>query len=202
MHTLVKWSTATLVAAAATVPTQAADQYPWRQHKAPFDFTFGNEIDGHQQSTLTQGGSLRGYLYVTYTGVVTKDGYAIATHANCSMGAECSVGWTFAGVPVRAKLVLQPMHDHPLFWIPRQDIPQPGAFAHFHWTGMAMPMPYLDADGYALELVAVRSFCFIHHGSEAATAGLSCRDNGGIAVQRGIDLATHLNILPNAPTGP
>jgi hypothetical protein len=88
-----------------------------------------------------------------------------------------------------------------VFWLPRADIPQPGAFSHFHWLGMAMPMPYVAVDGYAVELTATNRFCFIHHGAEMASAVLSCRDNGGIEVERGTDIATHLNIVPNDPGG-
>ena len=97
------------------------------------------------------------------------------------MTADCSVGWTLRGVPASARLVLHPMHDHPVYLMPRADLPQPGGYAHFHWTGMAMPMPYVPADGYMLELTAVSRFCFIHHGAEAATGAASCRDNGGVA---------------------
>jgi hypothetical protein len=32
----------------------AADLYPWRNHAAPFNFLFGNEIDTHQQTRQTQ----------------------------------------------------------------------------------------------------------------------------------------------------
>ena len=62
-----------------------------------------------------------------YTGVVTKDNLPVATHANCSTaGADCVVGWKIDGKPSSAKLVRQPMHDHPVFLIGRPDIPQPG----------------------------------------------------------------------------
>jgi hypothetical protein len=67
---------------------------------------------------------------------------------------------------------------------------------------MAMPMPYLDVDGYVLALTAVNSFCFIHHGAEGASADASCRDNGGLLVRRGTDTATHLNIVTSDPSGP
>ena len=125
----------------------------------------------------------------------------MATHADCNTVADCSVGWKLDGEPASAKLVRQPMPDHPLFWRARADIPQPGSYALFHWTGMAMPMPYLNAAGFLLELTAVNRFCFIHHGAEGAMSAASCRDNGGVKVDRGVDIATHLNIVTSDPAG-
>jgi hypothetical protein len=187
----------------ATVSIQAAELYPWRRHQQPFSFVFHNEIDGHQQTRQEVDGSLNGYLYIRYTGVVTKDNYPVATHADCnSADANCSVGWTIKGKPSSAILVRQPMHDHAVFLIARPDIPQPGSYAHFHWTGMSMPMPYLSVDGFLLELTAVNGFCFIHHGSEGASNAKSCRENEGVKVGRGLDVATHLNIVTNDPAGP
>jgi hypothetical protein len=189
-----------LILGLSSAVVQAAEMYPWRQHQWPFIFVFDNEIDGHQQTRKARDGSLNGFLYIQYTGVITKDNYPVATHVDCNTaGADCSVGWKIEGQPAKAKLVRQPMHDHPIFLLGRADIPQPGSYAHFHWTGMAMPMPYLDAAGYLLELTAVNRFCFMHHGAEAAVSALSCRDNGGINVDRGVDIATHLNIITSAP---
>jgi hypothetical protein len=155
--------------------------YPWRQHQWPFSFVFGNEIDGHQQTREERDGKLNGYLYIQYTGVVTKDNYPVATHASCSSaGADCFVGWKVAGIPSSAKLVRQPMHDHAVFLIERAEIPQPGSYAHFHWTGMDMPKPYQMVDGYLLELTAMNSFCFIHHDVGMAMGAKSCRESGGV----------------------
>lgn len=185
-----------------TTAVCAAEGVPWRQHEQPFSFVFGNAIDGHQQTRVGRDGRLDGYLYVQYTGVVTQDGLPVATHVDCGMaGARCSVGWHIDARPSRAKLVLQPMHDHPVFWLPRADLPQPGSYAHFHWTGMTMPMPYLDVPGYLMQLTAANSFCFIHHGAEAASSALSCRDNAGLAVRRGVDIATHLNVVTTDSAG-
>jgi hypothetical protein len=185
----------------ATTATQAAEMYPWRSHQAPFGYMFGNEIDGHQQTRLGRDGSLDGYLYIHHTGVVTKDNYPVATHVDCGTVSDCTVGWKIDGKPSSAKLVRQPLHDHPVFLMARPDIPQPGAYAHFHWTGMTMPMPYLSVRGYVLQLTAVNRFCFIHHSAEAAMSAASCRDNGGVEVDRGLDIATHLNIVTNDPAG-
>jgi hypothetical protein len=185
----------------AATATQAAEMYPWRSHQAPFGYMFGNEIDGHQQTRLGRDGGLDGYLYIHHTGVVTKDNYPVATHVDCGTVSDCTVGWKIDGKPSIAKLVRQPLHDHPVFLMARPDIPQPGAYAHFHWTGMTIPMPYLSVRGYLLQLTAVNRFCFIHHGAEAAMSAASCRDNGGVEVDRGLDIATHLNIVTNDPAG-
>ena len=193
---------ATALGLSATAAVQAADMYPWREHQSPFSFKFGNEIDGHQQTRERSDGTLDGYLYVQYSGAVTKDKLPVATHANCSAGgADCVVGWKIDGKPSNAKLVRQPEHDHPVFLVDRSDIPQPGAYVHFHWTDMDMPMPYLTVPGYLLQLTAFNRFCFIHHGAAAASDAMSCRDNGGIKVEPGVDTATHLNIVTNDPGG-
>lgn len=192
----------TALGLSATAAVQAAEMYPWREHQRPFSFKFGNDIDKHQQTRQRADGSLDGYLYIKYTGVVTQDGLAVATHGDCSAaGADCVVGWKIDAKPSTAALVRQPMHDHPLFLIGRPDIPQPGAYVHFHWTGMAMPMPYMPVSGYMLQLTAFNRFCFIHHGHEAAMDAKSCRDNGGIKVEPGVDTATHLNIVTSDPAG-
>src|SRR5512147_3320773 len=134
----------TALGLSAAAGALAAEVYPWRQHQQPYPFLFGNEIDSHRQTRLGADGSLNGYLYVQFTGVVTKDNYPVATHVDCNAGgANCKVGWTLVAKPSSAKLVLQPMDDHPVFWLGRADIPQPGSYAHFHWTGMAMPLPYV-----------------------------------------------------------
>jgi hypothetical protein len=194
-------ATLALVAACLSTPAGAADLYPWRDHATPFAFRFGNHIDTHQQTRLMRGGSLHGFFYVRYTGLVTKDRYPVATHADCNAVPDCTVGWTLKGRPASATFLYEPMHDHPVFLVARPDIPQPGGYAHYHWLGAMMPMPRQTVDGYLLELTAVDRFCFIHHGAEAATASRPCRDNGGVAVEPGLDIATHLNIVTGAPPG-
>ena len=179
----------------------AADLYPWRNHAAPFNFLFGNEIDGHQQTRQTQDGTLFGFFYIQFTGVVTKDRYRVATHVDCNAPTSgCTVGWTLHGEAVPATFLYQVDDDHPVFLVGRADIPQPGAFSHFHWLG-SMPAVGAVANGYLLQLTAADRFCFIHHGAESATGAKTCRDNGGLRVERGADIATHLNIVTNAPPG-
>jgi len=175
----------------------AAAFYPWRNHVAPFPFLFGNDIDTHQQTQLKKDGSLSGYFYIHFTGIVTKDGYPVATHVDCNTGT-CTVGWTLEGEPGTAAFLYQVDDDHPMFLVSRADIPQPGAYAHFHWLS-SMPVAEVAASGYLLQLTAVDTFCFIHHGAAGAQTSKTCGENGGIAVNRGIDIATHLNIVPSFP---
>lgn len=189
-----------LAAALGLSALGAAHAAPWRQHEAPFDFVFGNEIDNHQQTRKAADGSLSGFLYVRHTGVLTLDGYPVATHADCDVQAHCRVGWLLDGRPASATFLYQPMHDHAVFLVARADIPQPGSHAHFHWLGAA-PAQQQPASGYLLQLRAVDRFCFVHHGAESASPARSCRDNGGVAVDPGIDIATHLNIVGSAPPG-
>jgi hypothetical protein len=184
-------------------PATAIDLYPWNNHAAPFSFLFGNDIDAHQQTQQLPDGSLAGYFYITFTGVVTKDGYRVATHVDCSTTTSCTVGWTLNGQPRTAAFLYQVGADHPVFLVNRLDIPEPGAHAHFHWldyTG-TMPPVGVSVPGYLLQLSAVDTFCFIHDGAVVASArkNRTCRDNGGIAVNLGIDIATHLNIVTSPP---
>jgi hypothetical protein len=189
------------VCLAAAGAASATDLYPWRNHAAPFSFRFANEIDTHQQTRQTRDGGLFGFFYVAFTGVVTQDRYRVATHVDCgAAGADCTVGWTLAGRPVSATLLYHPTHDHPVFLVDRPDIPQPGAHAHFHWLG-GMPAAGQTVAGFLLQLTAVDRFCFVHHDAEAATAERNCRDNGGVSVDPGIDIATHLNVVTSRPPG-
>ena len=186
---------------AATTAASAADLYPWRGHEAPFGFLFGNDIDTHQQTRLTRDGSLFGFFYVRFTGVVTKDRYPVAAHADCNLVSDCTVGWALQGKPLAATFLYQMMPEHPVFLVKRPDIPQPGSFSHFHWLGPVMPMGRQTVNGYLLQLTAVDKFCFIHHGEQAASASATCSANGGVNVDPGTDIATHLNIVASAPPG-
>jgi hypothetical protein len=179
----------------------AADLYPWRNHEPPFNFFFGNEIDTHQQTRVTRDGSLFGFFYIAFTGIQTKDHYPVATHVDCNASASCTVGWTLNGKPISATFLYQTMEEHPVFLVNRADITEPGSPSHFHWLGAVMPMPRQTVNGFLLQLTAVDRFCFIHHGAGAATAAATCRQNGGVNVDPGGDIATHLNIVASAPPG-
>jgi hypothetical protein len=195
LRTLLAGATLTLLATGSAV---AADLYPWRNHAPPFNFLFGNEIDTHQQTRQGRDDSLFGFFYVQFTGVVTKDRYGVATHVDCTAASsDCTVGWTLNGKLVKAQFLYHVPPDHPVFKVTRADIPQPGAHAHFHWVGSNPHQP--NVAGYLLQLTAVDRFCFIHHGAENATGDRSCGENGGIPVDPGIDIATHLNIVTSYP---
>jgi hypothetical protein len=172
----------------------AGEPYPWGQRAAANSFLFGNEIDTHQRTQQARDGSIFGFLYVRFTGAVTMDGYPVATHVDCSTMPDCSVGWKLDGKPLKATFLHHPMRDHPVFAVARSDIPQPGSYSHFHWLGQAMPQPHLPVDGYLLQITAMNRFCFIHHEADMANSAASCRDNGGIKIDRGVDTASHLNI--------
>ena len=199
MKKLVAMLASVVLSLLATEFAVAADIYPWNNHAAPFTFLFGNDIDTHQQTRQMADGSLAGFFYIHFTGIVAKDGYPVATHVDCNASA-CTVGWTLAGQPIGAVFLYQVDDDHPVFLVLRPDIPQPGAYAHFHWLGN-LPAPELSASGYLLQLTAVDTFCFIHDMAVAAGAkhGKTCRENAGVAVVPGIDIATHLNIVTSFP---
>jgi hypothetical protein len=189
------------LALSALGPVHAADLYPWRNHDAPFSFVFGNEIDAHQQTRLTRDGSLFGFFYVRFTGVQTKDRYPVATHVDCNAHADCTVGWALNGKPINATFLYGNMGEHPVFLAKRADITQPGSPSHFHWLGPVMPMPRQPVNGFLLQLTAVDRFCFVHHGAESASANATCRQLGGVNVDPGVDIATHVNIVASAPPG-
>jgi hypothetical protein len=196
MKTLITLATFVLSLLGAGSAT-ATDLYAWNNHAMPFTFLFGNDVDGHQQTQLTPDGSLFGFFYIHFTGIVTKDGYSVATHVDCN-ASPCTVGWTLNGKPRVATFLYQVNDDHPVFLVSRLDIPDPGAYAHFHWIG-SMPAAGISTSGYLLQLTAVDIFCFIHHGADSAKHGKTCRDNGGVAVNLGTDIATHLNIVTSFP---
>jgi hypothetical protein len=184
----------------------AADLIPWQNHNSPYNFLFGNEIDTHQQTRQAKDGSLIGFFYIKFTGVVTADRYRVASHADCrnsTLPRDCTAGWSLDGSPVNATFLYHVEPDHPVFLVNRQDIPEPGAYAHFHWLdyGDDHPPAGVSVPGYLLQLTAKDKFCFFHDGAEAqaATSGKTCRDNGGITVNPGVDIATHLNIVTSAP---
>ena len=117
-----------------------ADGYPFDpDHGRPFNFTFGNHFDTHQQSRTLGKNRLFGFLYVTNTGE-TKGGIPVAKHCNITVDSmpeeidACYVGWYMSGRMGEADFVFHDK-DHPLWRVDRDKIPQPGAFAHFHWLG-------------------------------------------------------------------
>jgi hypothetical protein len=73
--------------------------------------------DGHRSLSVARDGTLFGFFYIQFTGVVTKDRYRVAEHVNCNgSGADCTVGWTLNGKPVKATFLYHMEHDHPVSW--------------------------------------------------------------------------------------
>lgn len=169
------------------LPVMAAG-LPWLDHRAPFDFVFSNHIDTHQQTQILPDGTLQGYLYVVFTGEKTDDGIPYAEHDNCNeRDVSCQIGWEIRGIPGAAVFLTHVMGDHPLWAVPRSEIPMPGSYTHFHWTGLpehAGDIPYSDEliSGYFLQLTARDTFIF-RHGDEE------------IPVVNGEDNSTHINII-------
>lgn len=164
----------------------------WNFQEPPYDFTFGNHIDTHQHTKVLPSGELKGFLYVEFTGEYNEDGYPIAKHTDCfDEMAECTVGWTLTGIQGHATFVYHESGDHPLWQVhSRSDIPQPGAYSHFHWLDDPPMAGMLESGemlhGYFLELKAKDTFVFKHGNDE-------------ILVTPGLDLATHLNLVTVFP---
>ncbi len=164
----------------------------WKNHRAPFDFTFGNHMDTHQQTQILPDGSLFGYLYIAYTGEETPEGVPVARHQDCNdEEVKCVVGWELRGLPGFANFFDHLMGDHPVWSVSRSQIPVPGSYTHFHWEGPpehAHALTYQDMDvpGYFLQLRAKRTFLFEHGDDE-------------VFVTHGVDNATHLNIISGSP---
>ena len=111
--------------------TQLDEDYPWQYHAPPFDFSFGNMINSHQQSRLDSSGVLHGFIYIHDTGCFTEAGLPIAEKAHCPT-QECRVGWVVKGVPITATLV----NKGPRVWlVDPDDLPVESGYTHFHWTG-------------------------------------------------------------------
>ena len=196
---------AALALALVSLPVHA-DGRTFRAHARPFTFLFGNHLDSHQETRRAPDGSLAGFLYVTRTGEVTPEGYPVVRHCGPETPPRaCVAGWILRARPGAAVFLYQAM-DHPVWLTPRSDIPQPGAFAHFHWitSQSTDPRPVTDprceaempselvpgaaCPGYFIELFAIDRFAFEHEGQR-------------ILVDPGIDIATHLNIVTSFPAG-
>jgi hypothetical protein len=178
-----------------------------RDHASAFSFLFGNPIDSHQQSQLLDNGEILGFLYIVFTGEVTPEGYPVAHHCNeDTPSRDCVIGWFLHGKPGQATFLYHNA-DHPVWLVnSRNDILQPGSYAHFHWiTDQSTdPRPVTDprcnamtpeklepgstCPGYFLELRALKRFAFLHGGER-------------ILVDPGVDIATHINIVASVPEG-
>jgi hypothetical protein len=192
--------------AATSGAALAADLYPWTNHAKPHDFLFngGAHIDTHQQTLLNNSTKeLSGFLYIQFTGSVSKDGYRVASHGDCNApGVACTVGWQIRGQRITATFVYHVETDHPTWLVDRDAIPQPGSYSHFHWSDTA-DHPSLGSThaGYLLQLDAADTFCFVHGDAASFDSRLTCENdaNDGVIVRPGIDIATHLNIVGSYP---
>lgn len=143
--------------------TKLEDDYPWRAHTEPFEFTFNNMIDSHQQSFIDRNDVLHGFIYIHFTGEYTEGGVPIARKTNCEI-EECSVGWVIKGFPYQATLV----NKGPRVWqVDPTGLPEQPGYTHFHWTGnpykphdLVLGSPTLY-DGYLLKRVAVTTFYWV-----------------------------------------
>ena len=182
-----------------TASPATAAGIPWADHARPFGFRFGNDIDTHQQTRKGRNGDLFGFFYIVFSGDTTADGFPVATHADCNAVPDCKVGWILNGKAGAGTFLYHVEGDHPVWLVNRSGIPQPGAFAHFHWLGSEHPVAGDPPQaGYFLQLFAVDTFCFIHEGGAAIGSG-TCAEVGGVAVRPGLDIATHVNIVTSFP---
>ena len=73
----------------------------FKEHAAPYTFLFGNNIDTHQETRLTNKGDLKGFLYIRFTGGFDEASRSpIAEHCNDSTDpADCTAGWLIKAKP-------------------------------------------------------------------------------------------------------
>lgn len=192
-------------------------------HNGAFSFLFGNHIDTHQESKLALDKygnveSIKGRLYIIYTGATNEDGVPIARHPRGASNNEtcgvdpidCVVGWTINALPGEAKFLYHSGvngNDHPVWLVNRVEIPQPGSYTHFHWITTT------SADPRAANVPVE---CDQKNASDLESAGATntvCQgwflqihavedfvfEHGGekILVTSGDDNATHLNFVTN-----
>ncbi len=174
---------------AAPVQAATGSAYPWKDHAAPYTFLFGNHIDSHQQSQVSSGGRLQGYLYIHYTGE-TINGIPVAEHMDCSTDPRaCLVGWTIQGVPAQATVVGIDGTNMGMsqFCVSAATKSRLVGYSHFHWLGdppddmgLVLGQTY---SGYLLKLTALTTFYFHHHPNDTP-----------ILVTPGIDTTSHVNV--------
>jgi len=185
---------AIVVAIVALIPAAAsAAGYEWRDHRAPFDFEFGNHIDTHQQSMVTGKSGLTGFLYITPSDQTTDDGVPIAKHGDCTVNPHgCTVGWELRGLARDAEYCGHVEGEHPAWAIESSAMPHQQGFTHFHWLNESTHHDTLMVgdiyDGYLLKLTAVETFVFNHHGE--------------FLVEPGIDFGTHANVFATCEDWP
>ena len=96
----------------------------FQEHAKPFTFLFGNNIDTHQETRLTNKGDLKGFLYIRFIDEFDEtSALPIAPHCNDSTDpAGCIAGWLIEGKPCIpevnncAAAFMYHFRDHP-YWL-------------------------------------------------------------------------------------
>jgi hypothetical protein len=168
--------------------------FPWQDdHAAPFDFTFGNLIDNHQQSKVVRNGMLQGFVYIQFIG--EENGVPVAERADCeNPDLDCRVGWKVKGIPFTATLVSK----GPRKWLVDETLlPASGSYVHFHWVGTPRkPCGLKIGDtksGFLLQRTAVTEFQWL--------GGNSANGHGGHLVTPGMDLHSNIVTVWNGDPG-
>ena len=142
-----RWQTLTSGVIASALPAFTSAVGGGELHRPPYDFVMGNHIDSHMENKRQRDGSLKGRLYIYFTGETDEaSGLPVARHPRgagehneeCGVDSiDCVVGWHVRAVPAEAVFVSHSGvngDDHPIWLInARSGIPQPGSFTHFHW---------------------------------------------------------------------
>jgi hypothetical protein len=172
----------------------------WSDHKDPYTFLFGNHIDTHLETRLTNEGALKGFFYVYWTEAESAEGLPVAKHCTTPehYAAGCFAGWHIQAVPCIAEvngceaMFLYHNHDHPVWLVgPRVDsegnlrgtrgqVPQPGSFTHMHWLtegadhqGEFLPSSLADVEAFFGVDIAVPEACNVSMAKEL-TPGVVC----------------------------
>jgi len=148
--------------------------YPWRNHAPPFDFSFGNMINSHQQSRIDSNSVLHGFIYIHDTSEITEEGFPIAEKAHCPT-QDCQVGWVVKGLPITATLVSK----GPRIWLVNpNDLPVEPGYTHFHWVGVPHSPHDLvigqEYPGILMKRLAVSTFYWLGGNGQGGSSGGGC----------------------------
>jgi len=147
-----------------------ADGRPWKDHKKPYTFLFGNHIDTHQETRLTNTGDLQGFFYITWLdkvpeggdGIIDIDeasGLPVAGHCNKPEHYEAGC---FAGWHIRAKPCIEEVNGCRAMYL-----------FHYHDHPPWLLDPTVDSEGglrgSRLNIVQPGSFTHMHWLTESST---------------------------------
>jgi hypothetical protein len=128
----------------------------------------------------------------------------------------CEVGWKIKAVPGDAKFLYHSGvngDDHPVGMVNRVDIPQPVSYTHFHWITTTSSDPRADDDDFPVQC-DVETAGELEKNAEVEDENIVCpgwfleikanknkfafeHGNEVVPVRKGIDNATHLNLVTN-----